>query len=128
MQWAHAPAAGFTSGKPWETLQPDSFTANVAVESRDTASLLSLYRRLMHMRAANSALRDGELVPAETGKESVLAYIRRDSTRAVLVVANLGNTLAVGVPVPKGYRVLGRPAPVALDPRSAYILELVRSP
>src|SRR2546429_6624771 len=42
MQWALAPAAGFTTGKPWEALQPDSFTANVAVESRDLESLLNL--------------------------------------------------------------------------------------
>jgi len=128
MQWERAPAAGFTSGKPWEALQADSFTANVAAESRDTASLLSLYRRLIKMRATKSALRNGELVPVETGNESLLAYIRRDSTHAMLIVANLGNALAIGVPVPKGYRLLGRPAPVALDPRSANILELVRSP
>ena len=128
MQWALAPAAGFTTGKPWEALQADSFTANVAVESRDTASLLNLYRRLMHMRATNSALRNGELVPVETGNESLLAYIRRNSTHAMLVVANLGSARVVGVPVPKGYRLLGRAAPVALDPRRAYIFDLARSP
>jgi len=128
MQWTRAPAAGFPRGKPWEALQADSFTANVAAESRDTASLLSLYRRLMHMRAANAALRDGELVPVETGKESVLAYVRRDSTHAVLVAANLGTTPAVGIAVPQGYRLRGRAAPGALAPRRAYIFELVRSP
>ena len=130
MQWTRAPAAGFTRGKPWEALQADSFTANVAVESRDTASLLSLYRRLMHMRAANSALRDGELVPVETGQESVLAYIRRDSARAVLVVANLSTTAAGGIAVPQGYRLRTRAGPAlpALAPRRTYIFELVRSP
>ncbi len=133
MQWERAPAAGFTRGKPWEALQPDSFTANVAAESRDTASLLSLYRRLMHMRAANAALRDGELVAVETGKESVLAYVRRDSTRAVLVAANLGTTPAGGIAVPHGYRLRARTggaggALPALAPRRAYIFELGRSP
>ena len=130
MQWERAPAAGFTRGKPWEALQADSFTANVAAESRDTASLLSLYRRLMHMRAANSALRDGELVPVDTRKESVLAYVRRDSTRAVLVAANLGTTPAGGFSVPHGYRLRARTggALPALAPRRAYIFELVRSP
>ena len=128
MQWALAPAAGFTTGKPWEALQPDSFTANVSVESRDLESLLNLYRWLMKMRATKSALRNGELVPVETGNESVLAYIRRNSTHAMLVVANLGSALVVGVPVPKGYRLLGRAAPAALDPRRAYIFDLARSP
>src|SRR5438477_190257 len=128
MQWARSPAAGFTRGKPWEALQADSFTANVAVESRDTASLLNLYRRLMKMRATKSALRNGELVPVETGNESLLAYVRRNRTHAVLVVANLGNAPVVGVPIPKGYRLFGQAAPVALDPRRAYIFDLVRSP
>src|SRR5437879_11754199 len=130
MKWERPPATGFTGGRPWKALQADSFTANVATESRDTASLLSLYRRLMHMRAANSALRDGELVPVETGKESVLAYIRRDSTRAVLVAANLGTTPARGLAGPPGYRLRGRTggALPALAPRRAYIFELGRSP
>ena len=100
----------------------------MAVESRDTASLLNLYRRLMKMRATKSALRNGELVPVETGNESLLAYVRRNRTHAMLVVANLGNARVVGVPIPKGYRLFGQAAPVALDPRRAYIFDLVRSP
>ena len=127
MQWALASAAGFTTGKPWEALQADSFTANVAVESRDTASLLNLYRRLTHMRATNSALRSGELIPVETGNESVLAYIRRDRTRAMWIVANLGTTTASAIAVPAGYRMRTRTALAPLASRRAYIYELLNS-
>ena len=91
MHWRpRAPSAGFTSAKPWEPLQPDSLTANVDVERGDPASLFNLYRKLIHLRADNPALAEGELVPLTSGSEAVVAYVRRTATRGVLVVANVG--------------------------------------
>jgi glycosidase len=154
MQWELAPAAGFSKGKPWEALQPDSFTANVAVEDRDTTSLLNLYRRLIHVREVNGALRNGVLVPLETGNDAVVAYVRKDSSQLALVIANLGRTPVEGVtlsstePVSdaRHYAVRNlldgpsaQPLEVANDgrltgylplpvlaPRQAYVFELVR--
>jgi alpha-amylase len=94
MQWSRGPAAGFTRGRPWESLQRDTSTANVAVEDADSASLLSVYRRLIQLRASNSALGQGELFPLESSSDSVVAYVRRERTRAVMVVVNLGRTFA----------------------------------
>src|SRR5882762_7278336 len=93
MQWSES-SRGFTSGKPWEALQPDTLTANVAAEDRRANSLLNLYRRLMRLRATSPALRNGTLEPIETGNESVIAYMRGDSQRVLVVIANLGNTVA----------------------------------
>jgi alpha-amylase len=89
MHWRRAQAAGFTRGMPWEPLQPDSLSANVDVQDRDPQSLLNLYRRLIHLRADNSALAVGELVPLTTSNAAVAAYLRRDGNHAVLVIANL---------------------------------------
>ena len=91
MQWSPGRGVGFTSGTPWESPQPDSMTTNVAVESADPASLLNLYRRLIHLRKANEALATGRLVPLSTGSPSVTTYLRRadGGDHAVLVVANL---------------------------------------
>lgn len=154
MQWARAPAAGFTTGKSWEALQPDSFTANVAAQERDTTSLLNLYRRLIHVRETSGALRNGILVPLETGTDAVVAYVRKDSTRVALVLANLGSTLVENISLssPDGAAEPGRyalrnllggpsaqtlvvgddgritdylPLPV-LAPRQAYVFEMVR--
>jgi alpha-amylase len=97
MHWRPGPAAGFTSGRPWEPLQPDSLTANVEAQDRDPRSLLNLYRTLIHLRAANSALAVGTLVPLTTANEAVTAYLRRDGDHAVLVVANLGKVPLNGI-------------------------------
>ena len=89
MQWSPAHAGGFTTGTPWETLQSDSETANVAVQDTAPASLLNLYRTLVHLRATNEALAEGRLVALESGDPAVAAYLRRAQNHTVLVVANL---------------------------------------
>lgn len=94
MHWRRAPAAGFTTGMPWEPLQPDSLTANVEAQEREPNSLLNHHRRLIHLRARHPALADGELVPLTASHDAVAAWVRRDadSGRSVLVVLNLGTT------------------------------------
>lgn len=121
MHWRRARTAGFTTGSAWQPLQPDSLTANVEVQDADTASLLNLYRRLIHLRAANPALATGELIPLTASSDAVAAYLRRNGKRVVLVVSNLGGaplervTVSSAVSVlPTGHHVLtplfGRPA------------------
>lgn len=88
MQWDMTKAAGFTNGVPWEPLQPDSFTANVEAQRGDRASLLNLYRTLIHLRAQNSAIGTGDFTPLNAPAGAV-AYMRRDGDKAVAVVANL---------------------------------------
>lgn len=106
MQWSRGPAAGFSGGPAWEPLQPDSLTANVEVQDADPRSLLNLYRRLIHLRSANSALAAGELVPLTASSDAIAAYVRREGDRAVLVVANLGTTPLSGVMLSSQNRIL----------------------
>jgi glycosidase/predicted alpha/beta superfamily hydrolase len=119
MQWSGRSGVGFTTGTPWETAQPDSMTANVAVQDGDPASLVNLYRRLIHLRKDNVALATGRLVPLSAGNAQVVAYLRRtegvDGDHAVLVVANLGATTAAGVSVSSRDSVL---APGRYTPRT----------
>jgi alpha-amylase len=99
MQWTPGRAAGFTTGAAWEPLQSDTATANVAVESRDSASLLVHYRKLIHLRANNPALGGGDFLPLQSSDPAVAAYLRRSGSRAVLVVANLATTPRTGVTI-----------------------------
>ena len=97
MHWKRAPSVGFTTGMAWAPLHPDSLTANVEAQDSDPASLLNLYRNLIHLRSANPALGSGDFVPLATGQDGVAAYLRRKDGRNVLVVANLGSAAARGV-------------------------------
>ena len=99
MHWRRARAAGFTTGKAWQPLQPDSLTANVEAQDADPASLLNLYRRLIHLRAQNPALASGQIIPLSASSDAVAAYLRREGARAVLVVVNLRKTPLRGVSV-----------------------------
>jgi len=94
MQWAPVTGVGFTTGIEWESPQPDSLTANVAVESADPGSLLNLYRRLIHLRRSDAALATGTLVPLDAGNPRVVAYLRRTGSSVVLVVVNLSTAPA----------------------------------
>jgi glycosidase len=154
MQWNPKPGAGFTTGTPWERLQPDSLTTTVAAQDGDSGSLLTLYRRLIHLRRSDDALAEGTLVPLTASSPQVVAYLRRAGGRAALVVANLGTTAAAGVALgsearalpPGRYEtgnLLARPRAAALrvgpdgrisgyvpvpmiGPRSSLVLDLVR--
>ncbi len=119
MQWAPRTGVGFTTGKEWEAPQADSLTRNVALEDRDTRSLLNLYRRLIHLRKENEALAIGRLVPLTITNPHVAAYLRRSSGQdkpavgrsggqAVVVVANLGDSAATGVSISSTDSVLPR--------------------
>jgi alpha-amylase len=106
MHWNIGSAAGFTDGVPWEPLQPDSLTANVEVQDADTNSVLSLYRRLIHLREEHSAVGTGELVPLSASNNAVAAYLRRAGDEVVLVVVNLSAAPLSGVTVSSEEKVL----------------------
>lgn len=93
MQWSAVPGGGlgFTTGKAWESAQPDSLRVTVAGQDADSASLLNLYRRLIPLRAANEAIAAGDLTPLRTTDSSVIGFARRAGPATVLVVANLGS-------------------------------------
>jgi alpha-glucosidase len=104
MPWDTTPQAGFTSAEPWLPLGADWLTRNVASETEDPGSMLSLYRRLLVVRRANPALELGDisLVPAKHG---VLQYERRDAENCLLIALNL-TAEPRDVLVPEGLVVL----------------------
>jgi alpha-glucosidase len=87
MQWGAELHAGFSTVEPWLPVGDDLATANVATQSRDAASLLTLHRRLIDLRGAEPTLIDGVHDPLAAGP-AVLAYRRRSATRRLLTVLN----------------------------------------
>ena len=95
MPWDGGPFAGFSAVEPWLPLADDFATVNVAVESADPGSLLSLYRRLIAIRRGSAALTHGDYRPlADTGPKDVLAYERTAGGERLLVALNFGGDSA----------------------------------
>ncbi len=89
MQWSAEAGAGFTSGKPWITINHDYALNNVTAQENDPNSLLNHYRKLIALRRQTPALRTGQVVPLETGSPAVYAILRQTKNQTVLVLINL---------------------------------------
>ena len=99
MHWDGSATAGFSAGTVlWQPLQDaeNLAAANVAVQSDDPDSLLSHYRRLIHLRNANPALRQGGLRAVESSERGVYAFLRHHPQQTLLVVVNLDDDAASG--------------------------------
>jgi alpha-glucosidase len=93
MQWSAAPNAGFTTGEPWLPVADDFAEINVEAERDDPRSMLSLCRRLIALRRAETALAVGAYRPVRADGD-VLAYVRSAGDSHFLVAMNLGATPA----------------------------------
>jgi len=91
MQWSAESGGGFTSGKPWESLQSDWMTKNVAAQATEPGSLLNHYRRLIHFRNAHSALNKGVLAAASAGDPATAAFLRSSADETILIAVNFGD-------------------------------------
>ncbi|HSO03425.1 MAG TPA: alpha-amylase family glycosyl hydrolase, partial [Candidatus Limnocylindrales bacterium] len=101
MQWDASKHAGFTSGTPWEPVNSDYTSVNVAVQQADPNSLLRHYQRLLSVRREHPALSVGGLQVLESSCPGVHAALRTtaDGTDAVLVLLNFASTEATACTV-----------------------------
>jgi glycosidase len=90
MQWSAEPNAGFSANTPWRAPQPNYAEVNVAAQAADRDSLLSHYRRLIHLHAAEPALSRGDFTPLDAEARQLAAYVRQAGDEAVLVLINFG--------------------------------------
>jgi alpha-glucosidase len=100
MQWDAGPNAGFAhTAEPWLPVSGDYPTRNVAVQSADPRSILSLYRRLVWYRRATPALYGGSYRSLDAGDERCLVYLRQAGEQRRLVALNLtGEEATIAVP------------------------------
>ncbi|HKO93865.1 MAG TPA: alpha-amylase family glycosyl hydrolase [Polyangiaceae bacterium] len=91
MQWSPAAHAGFSTATPWLPLAADFQRVNVEVQSRDPASMLSLYRDLLALRRARQALSIGSY-QALTVQAPLLGYVRAHGSERIAVLLNLSAT------------------------------------
>ena len=88
MQGNAEESAGFTTGHPWDPVNADYETVNVAAATSDPDSPLSHYRRLIHTRNDHISLRRGELLPLEDSCKPVYGYLRQHEGEDILFLLN----------------------------------------
>ncbi len=90
MVWERqAPNGGFSSARPWLPVPDAHLAMAVGAESRDEASVLAHYKRLLAFRRAHPALRTGTIRFVDA-PEDVLAFVRAGSGETILCAFNLG--------------------------------------
>jgi alpha-glucosidase len=88
MQWTAGPQAGFsTNAHTWLPIPPSYKTVNVAVESKEPASELEWFEKLIALRRSNAALHSGSMTMLDTANASVLSYVRSTGSGPAVVVA-----------------------------------------
>lgn len=91
MQWDREPQAGFTDGKPWLPIGSDLPTANVATQSADERSLLTLYRRLIALRQKFRPL-IASRPQILSHRFPILAYSQCGEDQRLLIILNRSGT------------------------------------
>lgn len=88
MHWNDSPHAGFTTGIPHLPVAEDYRQTNVASQDQDPRSLLPFYRRLIALRNAEPALKEGR--QTHVRHRGALLFFRRElQDRRLLVVLNM---------------------------------------
>ncbi len=96
MQWTADPS-GFTTGTPWEPLQDDLETINVADQTGNPDSLLSHYRTMIDLHLSQPALAHGTTIILDS-PSPVAGFIRQSGDQTLLIVINFDDE---AVPAPE---------------------------
>jgi oligo-1,6-glucosidase len=110
VQWDDSPTAGFTTGRPWLPVNPNSATINAAAAVADPESVFHHYRRLVELRHQHRVVVDGTFALLLPDDEQVFAYTRTRAPESLLVLANFSSTpvevAAAALPDLRGAEVL----------------------
>jgi alpha-glucosidase len=89
MQWNTEVNAGFSTIDPWLPVPPSYKTHNVATETKDPNSVLSMYKKVLALRHTNQALLEGSYTALNEDDANVMSYLRSYKGKAVLVALNM---------------------------------------
>jgi oligo-1,6-glucosidase len=99
MQWDDSEHAGFTTGIPWITVNPNYKDVNAAAQLVDPDSVLHHYRRLIELRHTVPAVAHGDFRMLLPDDEHVYAFTRSLDDVELLVLGNFsGETVRADTP------------------------------
>lgn len=88
MQWTAGENAGFTTGKPWLTVNPNHEQINAEAALADPDSVFYYYQELIKIRKSHDVIRTGSFTLLCPEDEKVFAYTRETADAHLLVVCN----------------------------------------
>ncbi len=88
MQWSAEENAGFTTGTPWVSVNPNYTTINAQAVLEDPESIFYHYQKLIQLRKTYPVLRDGSFTLLCPEDEKIFAYTRDTEQEHMLVVCN----------------------------------------
>ena len=90
VQWSAAENAGFTTGTPWFSVNPNYTRVNVAAQEEDPDSLLNFYRALLAYRKQEPLVLWGEYKEHFPRSRDFYVYERSYQGRKLLVICRFG--------------------------------------
>lgn len=89
-QWNEEAYAGFSTAKPWISLNPNYTKINAASQAQDEESVLHFYKKLIALRKNpewKETIVYAETVPVLTEEKNLMAYFRKGE-KTLLVIGN----------------------------------------
>ncbi len=93
MQWSTGSNAGFSSANPWNSINSNYRTYNVASETDDDNSILNQYKKIIRYRNNHLALTIGTYQPPHCSKNNVFTFLRQYNDDIILICANFNSNI-----------------------------------
>ena len=104
VQWSDEEHAGFTTGQPWMSVNPNYTKINAKQQEEDPDSILNLYRKAIALRKSLPVVRDGKYQEFWKLSSNIYMYSRETSNQKLLVVCSFSEKQIPLLP-PKGYDI-----------------------
>ena len=88
VQWSGEENAGFTTGQPWMSVNPNYPDINVEKQDKDPDSVLNFYRQAVALRKKLSCVRWGNYIEYRKHSKKLYMYSRQDPRQKLLVVCS----------------------------------------
>ncbi len=105
VQWSAGENAGFTTGKPWFSINPNYKEINVESEETDPDSILNFYRKAVRLRKELPAVKSGRYREYYPLSGKFYVYAMECPSQKVLVICSFSSR-AERFTAPKGYDLL----------------------
>ena len=92
MQWDDSENAGFTSGTPWLSVNPNKDVINVKAEAEDPDSVLSWYKKMIRLRkdaVYGDTIVYGTFESYLPDVPGLMSFFRRGEDHTLLIAANM---------------------------------------